>query len=246
MKPRALIYALVLLATGCAAPTAQTPPAGVAANVTEPQIAVGDTWRYDVRDGFTKLPREPVEYRVTQVAGDRVTVEVRTGERVSTEIYTRSGNWLQRPATNMQVFSYSPAYEALAFPLVPGKTWKSQAVATDPEDGRRFPVLIQGKVVGWERIREPAGEFDALKVQRRVYLDYFRQNVRGQSIIDETDWYVPALRQVARRETTSRYLSWIYGRTDSPIRYVGRDDGGGPRYIQDDWLIYDLAKYSVR
>jgi len=70
--------------------------------------------------------------------------------------------------------------------------------------------------------------------------------VRGQSIIEETDWYVPALRQVARRETTSRYLSWIYGRSDSPIVYVGRDDGGPPRWIQDDWLIYDLVKYSVR
>jgi hypothetical protein len=237
---------LVLLAAGCATPVSQTPPAGVAANVSEPQIAVGDTWLYQVHDGFTKIPRESVEYRVTQVDGDRVTVEVRSGERVSTELYTRGGNWLQRPATNMQTFTYSPAYEALAFPLVPGKTWKSRSIATDPADGRSFPVVIQGRVVGWERIREPAGEFDALRIHRQVFLDYFRQMVRGQSIIEETDWYVPALRQVARRETTSRYLSWIYGRSDSPIVYVGRDDGGPPRWIQDDWLIYDLVKYSVR
>ena len=246
MRRRLFLSTLVLFAGACAAPNSRTPPAGVAANVAAPQIAAGDTWVYAVHDGFTKMPRESVEYRVTQVEGDRATVEVRSGEQVSTELYTRSGNWLQRPATNMWVFSYSPAYEALAFPLEPGKTWKGRSIATDPADGRSFPVRIEGKVLGWEHIREPAGEFDALKIYRRVFLDYFRQGVRGQSIIDETEWYVPALRQVARRETRSRYLSWIYGRREGPIVYVGRDDGGGPRYIEDDWLVYDLLKYSVR
>ena len=185
MKPRLFGCVLLLLTAACAAPLSQSPPAGVASEVTPPEIRAGDTWRYAVRDAFTKMPRGEVDYRVTQVQGDTVTVEVRTGELVSTELYTRSGNWLRRPATNMQEFSYSPPYEALAFPLAPGKTWKSRSVATDPTDGRSFPVTISATVLGWERIRVPAGEFDALKVHRRVFLDYWRQNVRGQSIIEE-------------------------------------------------------------
>ena len=26
----------------------------------------------------------------------------------------------------------------------------------------------------------------------------------------------------------------------------GRDDGSSPRFIQDDWLVYELVNYSVR
>jgi hypothetical protein len=246
MRSRLVGCVLLLLTAACAAPLSQTPPAGVAAQATPPEIRIGDTWRYAVRDAFTKTPRGEVDYRVTQVQGDTVTVEVRTGELVSTELYTRSGNWLRRPATNMQEFSYNPPYEALAFPLEPGKSWKARSVATDPADGRSFPVMISATVQGWERIRVPAGEFDALKVHRVVYLDYWRQMVRGQSIIEENEWYAPSLGKIAKRETTSKYLSWIYGRANDGIMRVGRDDGGPPRYVQDDWLIYELVSYAPR
>jgi hypothetical protein len=165
---------------------------------------------------------------------------------VSTELYTRSGNWVRRPATNMQEFSYSPPYEALAFPLAAGKTWKARSVATDPADGRGFPVTISANVVGWERIRVPAGEFDALKVHRYVFLDYHRSKVKGQCIIQEAEWYVPSLGKIARRETTSRYLDGRFVHADDGI-VLARDRGDdGPRYIQDDWLIYELVSYAPR
>lgn len=246
MKGRLLGCVLFLLIAACAAPLSQSPPAGVAAEVSQPEIKVGDTWRYAVRDGFTSLPREPVEYRVTQVQGDTVTVEVQVRDRVSTELYTRSGNWVRRPATNMQEFAYSPPYEALAFPLTPGKTWKARSIATDPADGRSFPVTIQGSVLGWERIRVPAGEFDALKVRRHVFLDYWRSKVKGQSIIMEEEWYVPSLGKIAKRATTSRYLDGRFVHADDGI-VLTRDRGDdGPRFIQDDWLIYELAAYGPR
>jgi len=79
MRRRLFLSTLVLFAGACAASNSRTPPAGVAANVAAPQIAAGDTWVYAVHDGFTKIPRESVEYRVTQVEGDRATVEVRSG-----------------------------------------------------------------------------------------------------------------------------------------------------------------------
>jgi hypothetical protein len=146
----------------------------------------------------------------------------------------------------MQEFSYSPPYEALAFPLAAGKKWKSRSVATDPADGRSFPVTISASVVGWERIRVPAGEFDALKVQRYVFLDYWRSKVRGQSVIQEAEWYVPALGKIARREATSRYLDGRFVRADDGI-VLTRDRGDdGPRYIQDDWLVYELVSYTPR
>ncbi len=246
MKARLFGCVLLLLTAACATPLSQTPPAGVPAEVSQPQVKVGDTWRYAVRDGFTSLPREPVEYRVTDLQGDTMTVEVRTRDQVSTELYTRSGNWLRRPATNMQVFTYSPAYEALAFPLVPGKTWKSRSIATDPADGRSFPVMLSATVLGWERIRVPAGEFDALKVRRHVFLDYWRSKVKGQSIIEENEWYAPTLGKIAKREATSRYVDGRFALANEGI-VLTRDRGNdGPRYIQDDWLIYELMSYAPR
>jgi hypothetical protein len=106
-------------------------------------------------------------------------------------------------------------------------------------------------VLGWERVRVPAGEFDAVKVRRRVYLQYFRLGDRGQSVIDETDWFAPALGQVVRRETTSQYLRLAQrGRPSGLLRVSDGDDhsdgGSVPRYEQDEWLVYELVAHSGR
>jgi hypothetical protein len=248
MTRRSVASAALLLTAACATPLPPAPPAGKSAQVPAPEIRVGNAWRYSVRDGFTKLPRGTVEYRVSAVAGDTVTVEVRNDGQESTELYARDGNWLKRPATNMQTFTYSPAYRAFDFPLAAGKTWKSRLTATDPADGRSFPVTIEGVVLGWEKVRVPAGEFDALKVRRTVFLDYWQYNVRGRSEIEETEWYAPAAKQAVRRETTSRYLSYLYGaRSPGFLRVrVDRDGGGGPRLVRDDWLIYEIVSHSSR
>jgi hypothetical protein len=248
MTLRSLASAALLLTAACATSLPQAPTAGKSEQVPAPEILAGNAWRYSVRDGFTKLPRGTVEYRVSAVAGDTVTVEVRNDGQESTELYARDGNWLKRPATNMQTFTYSPAYRAFDFPLAAGKTWKSRLTATDPADGRSFPVTIEGVVLGWEKVRVPAGEFDALKVRRTVFLDYWQMNERGQSVIEEIEWYAPAAKQAVRRETTSKYLSYIYSARPSGFLRVkgGRDDGSSPRYVQDDWLIYELVSHSSR
>lgn len=245
---RLILIAASLLLASCATQLSQTPPTGTSGEVSAPQPKAGSIWRYSVRDGFTKIPRETIEYRVSGIEADVVTVDVSSDRQQSTELYSRDGNWLRRPATNMQVFNYSPAYRAFDFPLAAGKTWKSRAVATDPADGRSFPVIVEGKVLGWEKIKVPAGEFDTLKIRRHVFLDYWLQGERGQSVIMETDWYAPALNQIARRETTSQYLR-LAGEI-RPYGFVRVDDdpsGDGdklPRYEQDDWLVYELISHS--
>jgi hypothetical protein len=121
--------------------------------------------------------------------------------------------------------------------------------ARDPMDGRRFPVWIEGKVLGWERVKVPAGEFEALKIERNVYFEYWEYAVRGRSEIREHEWYAPAAKQSVKREMRSSYLSY---RADAPsasgfMRVGGDDRGdGGGRYVLDDWLVYELASHSVR
>lgn len=249
MKRPFILSALLLLA-GCATPLPQTPPPGVPAQVPAPEIRVGDEWTYSVRDGFTGLDRGSQRYRVTEAGSDRIVIAVsREGAGDEIHVYDRQWNWLRRPATNLQAFAYSPAYQAFAFPLAAGRTWKARLTATDPADGRRFPLTIDGAVLGWERVKVPAGEFDALKVRRYVFFDYWEHTVRGRSEIVEHEWYAPAVKQAVRREATAKYLSYLLGEGHTGfVRVRGGDRGGdgGPTFVQDDWLIYELASYSVR
>ena len=243
------LAAVALLLSSCASQLPQAPPSGIAADVRSPDVRAGSFWRYSVVDGFTRIPRAPMEYRVAGIEGDVVRVSVASGSREATELYTREWNWVERPATNMQVFSYSPPYRAFDFPLAAGKKWKYQGRATDPATGQSFPVQVEGDVLGWERVRVPDGEFDALKVRRFVFLGY-RDAWRGQSVIIEHDWYAPALNQVVRRETTSKYMR-IADAHPSFLRVRGggggRSDGASvPRMEQDDWLIYELTEHGPK
>jgi hypothetical protein len=227
------------------------PGAGIPATLPAPQIAVGDSWTYKVRDGFTQLPREDQRHEVTQVGADRIVVTAQVEHGDGTQIYDREWNWLRRPATDLQTFEYTPAYPAYAFPLTAGKSWSVRVTARDPRDGRRFPVRIDGVALGWERVKVPAGEFDALKIQRRVYFDYWEYATRGHSIIREHEWYAPGVKWAVKRETRALYLTYMSDMGNAagflPVAGGGggNRDGGGPHYVQDDWLIYELASFSV-
>lgn len=218
------------------------------ATVAAPAIRAGDTWTYRVRDGYTGIERGNQRYHVVDASTERISVAVSGGGRLDeTDIYNREWNWLRRPATNLQLFDYSPQYQAYSFPLSAGKTWHARVTATDPVDGRRFPVWIDGAVLGWERVKVPAGEFDALKIKRVVFIDYWVLTVRGRSEIVEYEWYAPAVKQAVRREASSQYLSYLYGgRPYLGFLYASNQDDGGPRFVRDDWLIYELVSYSVR
>jgi hypothetical protein len=241
-----LIVGMTVLITACAS-VPVGPPLTSNETAPPPAVAVGDQWTYRVRDGYTGIDRGTERYRVEQVsAGNIMVARIGFGGE-DTEAYDSQWNWLKRPATNLQSFTYRPPYPAFAFPLAPGKTWQVRLTATDPADGRHFPVRVDGKVLGWERVKVPAGEFDAIKIQRYVYLDYWEQGVRGASHIVEDEWYAPAVKQSVRREAKSRYWSLLGALETGFIRVGDGSKGdGGPRFLEDNWLVYELVSYSAR
>jgi len=250
-RNHAVAIGLISLALGGCATTAslsQQPPAGTSATVSAPSISPGDNWTYRVRDGFTGLPRRDERHEVTRVGGDRIEVAGAVELGDGQQVYDREWNWLRRPATDLQTFEYSPAYQAFSFPLAAGKTWHAEATATDPRDGRRFPVKIEARVLGWERVRVPAGEFDALKVERRVFIGYWESTFRGNSVIQEYEWYAPSVKWVVKREAMASYLSYVGENTEDSrfMRVADGDQSGGPKFLRDDWLVYELASFSVR
>ena len=120
--------------------------------------------------------------------------------------------------------------------------------ATDPADGRRFPLTVDGTVLGWERVRVPAGEFDALKIERVVFLRILGIRRPRPERNRETEWYAPAVKQAVRREASAEYLSYFGGATSIPGSCGSRQGRRRRRaaIVRDDWLIYELESYSVR
>ena len=214
--------------------SASNSPAGLPAQISAPEIRVGDGWTYSLHDGYTKLPRGTLEYRVSAVQGDTVTVELRHEGRESTERYTRDWNWRERPMTNLQNFRYEPAYPALPFPLDAGKSWQSYVKATDPATGRVNRVRIDGTVLGWERVRVPAGEFDALKIRRLVYAGN-RDIFTTEEQIAEVDWYAPKLGRIVKHVSTSHHLDMQRG---------CEENGCSQMKINGDWNVVELVSYQ--
>lgn len=233
MNRLASLSALLLVA-GCAGSLPQTPPAGLPAKVLAPDIRTGDNWTYSLHDGYTKLPRGTLEYRVTGIESDTVTVQLRHEGQESTERYTRDWNWRERPMTNLQTFRFEPPYPALPFPLEAGKTWRAFVKATDPATGRVNRVRIDGAVQGWERVTVPAGEFDTLRVQRVVYAgnhDYFL----SEEYITEIDWYSPIAGAIIKHSSRS-------GHIDSRLGC----DRACNQWIDSGWNMVELVSRPSR
>ena len=240
--------AVAAICAACAAVPVGTPLQSTA-SAEAPVVAVGDNWTYRVQDAYTGIARPTERFRVTEAGNGRIRVAV-SREGVSadeTRTFDSQWNWLTHPATHLQAFNYSPAYPAYSFPLAPGKTWRERLTATDPKDGQRFPVWVHGTVLGWERVKVPAGEFDALKIKRTVTLDYLETGWRGSSDITEYEWYAPAVKQSVRRDFTAIYFTFVYGRAGAsgPLHLASLNNSG-MGYVPDDWLIWELVSHSVR
>lgn len=227
--------ALFALLTSCAAPPSYTPTA-LPGPLATPQVKVGDYWEYSVRDGYTRLPRGIYRYEVIRTDDKGVVVELtHEGRLLDTLVYAPGWNGREMPLTNTQRFRYEPDYPAYAYPLEPGKRWRNVIRSTDVATGRTYRTHVHARVVGWERIKVPAGEFDALKIHRYVFAGnpgYWTT----QEEIEETDWYVPGVRRAVRTHSRSQHFDYARG--------GGGDDGGEyPVRIRGDFLIMELIGY---
>lgn len=198
----------------------------------------GETYVYRLVNGYSKEVRGQLHYRVDKVDPDRyavaVTPDTSWGGVERTEIYTNDGNWLRHTlASHGQSVEYvfASAYPAYVFPLELSKSWSVRVNATVPGVTKTRSVRVDGKVLGRERIRVPAGEFDTFKVRRLVYpgdADFFLMETK----IVEYDWYAPALGRSVRTEIRSEYIDLS--------RCGGGPDGGGFCVFHGEWEVFEL------
>jgi hypothetical protein len=196
-------------------------------------LTAGDTFVYRVINGYNRETVGTLQYEVTAggaTHGQAVTVtpDTRALGLPRTEIYAADGQWLRHPLDN---HGLATDYEfTTALPAVQttpaGKSWSVRTNAMALPHSVRRSVRIDADVLGNERIRVPAGEFDTVKIRRIIYPGD-NGDFKSETRIVEIDWYSPALSRSVRTETRS---SWEELCSRRVCTYRG------------DWHIAELAE----
>lgn len=213
----------------------------------------GARWTYQVVNGYNRLPVGRSTWEVVSATPDRFQARVTEEPTAETSILFRessvrvvdsswnpdSGNyppglstggfWSGIP-TGAPV-RYDPPLPLFRFPLAPGQRWRESVTVTNPVTGMQVRVDVVARVQGMERIKVPAGEFDAIKVQRDLYYqdpERWRSGVKQRA----ADWYAPSLNLVVLHREDSYYFDYTRDRGEQ------RSDG--------DWVVLELLEPPAR
>jgi hypothetical protein len=229
--PAAALFAAFALLAGCAGNPVG--PGGVTSVNAPAAPKVGDQWAYEVSSGYSRTSKGVLRQRVVEASGNNIVIES-SGFQDGRATITPDLQWLTHPLGDDSVSAFSPAYPALVFPLAAGQTWnvkvdgrviQPQALGGDATGTNR--VTIQGKVLGWERIKVPAGEFDTIRIRRVTWGGNFDDRSFGQSEITEELWYAPSIGRVVRSTSSwQRVLRWV--------------QRGSEKYMLGDLTIMEL------
>jgi hypothetical protein len=224
--------AAVLLLAACAT---SLPADNAPASVEAPQLPVGKSWTYQVRDGYNHGLMGTLRYSVASAHDGTVTLRVEEVQGARAGLASRAiETATEQPVhtlapRSLSPVDYTPAYHAYEFPLAVGKSWRRNYAIAQP-GARPVPAQVRGQVAGWERIKVLAGEFDALRIERASYLDdeeFWRWGTRAY----ETDWYAPAVGRFVRHEERSEF---------------DEKSGIGAHILRrGDWTVLELQSYDV-
>lgn len=179
-----------------------------------------------------RLPASTAQGEVVSVSVDNPALGM-----ARTELYAPHGQWLRRPLDNHGrpvEYEFAAALPAVQPQLPAGQSWSVRVPAKAAGEDRNRSVRIDGRVLGQERIRVAAGEFDTVKVQRVIYAGDADFSISETRII-EVDWYAPALGRSVRTETRSAWRD-----TRSGCRRPEHCDYRG------DWFVFELAEAPAR
>ena len=163
-----------------------------APDAPKPVVKVGEVAVYAVRLG-SQATEDTVA--VTSVDAGQITTRFSRANRTPPEseaIYTEEWNPVLVGSSGTR---FEPASRTLQFPLEVGKGWESKALASTPT-GAKSRFEMTGKVVGSEKLKTPAGEFDTYKVENTGWVNGVSWN--GSFKVVQTAWYAPAINRMVR------------------------------------------------
>jgi hypothetical protein len=176
-----------------------------------PAPAVGDVYVYRVVNKYNQDVRGELRFQIDKADANGTTVSVTPSGSdagaARTHVYARDGNWLRHPLDSHGKpveYVFATPFPAYACPLEADKKWSTRVKGTPADYNRARSVRVDGKVLRRERVRVPAGEFDAWVIRRTVYAGDSEMSLM-ETRITETEWYAPALRRTVRLERNSTW-----------------------------------------
>jgi hypothetical protein len=216
------LIAVAGLFSACATNAPQTSATQMAA-ISQPDWKVGDVCVHEYRfspPGHTqvfameKFGGKVVDTEtVTDVAGGRITISDKGDDGSAAEIVMEDGgaHMLKRRAMgDGQQVEFEPASKWLEFPLEPGKTWAEKTAVK----GKTFLITdfdASYKALGWEKIKVPAGEFNAIKVVANESYAGHSTTGKGESFQGtgtRTYWMSPETKCIVKGDFRSSFGHW--------------------------------------
>jgi len=159
----------------------------LAQKADRPSVKVGDQWRFETRLGPVGVKSSDIVRVITSVTPSRI----EGTENGMALVLTPELNNVESPR------SKNSDQRLLNFPLAVGKQWNF----TDDYEFTAVQVPGRGnfsaKVVGYEKVRVPAGEFDAFKLEAKG--KWVTGGATGEA--SWTYWYAAAARAIVKMES---------------------------------------------
>jgi hypothetical protein len=163
--------------------------------IPQPNVHVGDLYRYRSIDGLTQEPQAEFTHRVVEVNDREIVIQVRNSKNDNSVLryFNRDWNLLDNGQAK-----YEPYYSEFKFPMSVGMTW-SQNFTSLATNGNTWVGYLIGKVLALEKVTVPAGTYDAFRIERNVE---FRGTGANAIIVKWriTTWYAPEVGRFVRRE----------------------------------------------
>lgn len=172
-----------------------------AQEAAQPDIKTGDRWTYQLLDKLTGEIKGSITLSVYEVTETEIHQKAQGKMKAPfsrVEFLDRQLNWLDNSVTQ-----WKPDTGTYRFPLKIGKKWSQQfeAVAISNESKTRHN--ISAKVVAYEKVKVPAGEFDAFKIEYTIRNISTSDADRADSITKSVRWYAPSVKQTVKQESES-------------------------------------------
>lgn len=183
---------------------AREAPRAHPAGVDVPSLRVGDRWVMRVIDALSGKEMKTYDERVASASGNVIGLVQTTltsqsrGEKVKrrSEVTIEVATWSSRGGRSIEGDNM-----AMAFPLRVGKTWQYSFKAKN-QKGEMMRHDRKAEVAGWETVRVPAGEFQALRIVHTGERFGPGGEERGEE--SHTFWYAPEMKRWIRRQVVTR------------------------------------------
>jgi len=184
----ALYFAVLALAALASPATSQT--------ATPPVVKTGDRWQFVEYYGIASAAPNR-DWVVTSVTPSRI----EGTENGGLLALTPELGVLESPRNQ----NSNP--KALSFPLEIGKQWRFTSEWVFKVTGSKGSSIADVEVVGYEKVRVLAGDFDAFKLTSKASIrGVSTKNSQIEGEVTSTYWYAPAARTIVKSISRNPYI----------------------------------------